>query len=619
MRRFLEKNIPPCWSFRPSAALRSQLHSLLCACNRALHTNENPAQSGMFFPGNRLSDLIPAEIETLDQLFRQRVEHTPHATAYRAWDAEQIMWYSLSWLQMAERVSAWKEQLEAWGVSAGERLAILLENGPAWVAIDQSAHAVGAVTVPLFFNDRPENMAYVIGHSEATTLVLRNRQQWHRIEPLIADTVLQRVVQIETDWKASETLNLLWERPSEQLPVPTSAPSRLATIIYTSGTTGQPKGVMLSHQNILSNCFGAASVTPLYPEDTFLSFLPLSHALERTVGYYLPMFAGCSVAFAQSVETIRHDLLEIRPTVLIAVPRLFEKVNERFEERLAMASHGKRLLVRWAQRIGIEHFRVEQRRCCWRFRQLLYPLLDRLVGRKIRAIMGGRLRIVVSGGAPLLPAIADRFIGFGVPILQGYGLTECSPVVSGNSLAHNEPDSVGRALPDTSLKIQQGDGELLVRGPGVMMGYWKNEEATAAVIDHDQWLHTGDIARIESGTLYITGRIKEILVLSSGEKVSPVDIEMAILQDPWIDQVMIVGEGDPSLTALVVLSERGRSQGSEAVMVQRIAGQMHAFPGYAKVKRVVIAESPWTLEEGLVTPTMKLRRERIIERFREQL
>ncbi len=556
-----------------------------------------------------------SSIETLHQLFLDRAEQTPDAVAYRSHDSEHSIWIDLSWRQVAERIGLWAQQLREQGVSRGERLAILLENSPEWIAIDQAALSLGMVTVPLFYNDRAENMAYVVAHSGTKILILREREQWKALQPLVEDSSLERVLLIPSGWESSGELHYLWRRGSAvQEQCRSSISEELATIIYTSGTTGNPKGVMLSHHNILENCRGALTVAEVFPSDVFLSFLPLSHALERTVGCYLPMMAGATVAFARSVLTIQRDLQVIRPSVLITVPRLFEKVNERFEEKISDASGLMRWLVNSAERTGVIHFLIQQGRSRWGVAQLLYPLLDRVVGRKIRASLGGRLRIVVSGGAPLAASIANRFIGFGVPILQGYGLTECSPVVSSNRPESNHPDSVGEPLPETELKIQGGSGELLVRGPGVMMGYWEQPVETEKAIDSEKWFHTGDVAEIRANHLYITGRIKDILVLSNGEKISPVDIEISILQDPWVDQVMVVGEGRPFLIALVVLNDQGQGCDRDTLLA-RISGHMERFPGYAKVKRVIIAHKPWTIDQGLVTPTMKLRRSKIVERY----
>ena len=560
-----------------------------------------------------------SDIETLHQLFLDRVENTPDRVAYQFHSRKQGLWVDLRWRQIAGRVELWKQQLSEVGVDRGERLAILLENSPDWIGVDQAALSLGMVTVPLFFNDRAENMAYVITHSGAKILILREMAQWGALQPLVAASALERVILISSDWESSVELRTIWQRAhavqAESQPTP---PNDLATIIYTSGTTGNPKGVMLSHGNILENSRGALSVAEIFPGDTFLSFLPLSHALERTVGCYLPMMAGATVAFARSAFTVQQDLQDIQPTVLITVPRLFEKVNERLEKKLADASGLMRWLVRMAERAGITHFLIQQGRARWGVAQLLYPLLDLVIGRKVRAALGGRLRIVVSGGAPLISSIADRFLGFGIPILQGYGLTECGPVVSSNHPEANYPDSVGEVLPKTELKIKEDGGELLVRGPGIMLGYWGQPEETDKVIDSGKWLHTGDVAEVRDNHLYITGRIKDILVLSNGEKISPADIEIAILQDPYIDQVIIAGEGRPFLSALVVVNEQGRAVTKQELSM-RISSRMASFPGYAKVKRLIILNESWTIEQGLVTPTMKLRRERILEYYQENL
>lgn len=552
----------------------------------------------MHFPSRRRwSVQIYKKSETLHQLFLQRVADSPDAVAYKSRaSGSTSSWIELSWQQVAERVALWGEQLKNMGCKPGDRLAILLENSPEWVSIDQAAFSMQMVTTPLFVHDRPANMAYVISHSGSRILVLRDIKQWERLKSIVADSALERVLLVKSGWENSVELKLIWQREvAVELGDEISVPDGLATIVYTSGTTGNPKGVMLSHRNILENCAGAFSVARLFPTDLLLSFLPLSHALERTVGCYLPMMAGSTVAFSRSVLTVQRDLVDLKPTVLIAVPRLFEKIDEQIEEKLSTATWIVKLLAARATK-----------------------LFSMIIGRKVRNTLGGRLRVVVSGGAPLAKTVANRLISFGVPILQGYGLTEAGPVVSSNRLEGNRPDSVGMALPDTEIKIQGENRELLVRGPGVMLGYWRDQSETNRVIDSEGWLHTGDVAKVKGGYLYITGRIKDILVLSNGEKISPPDIEMAILQDPLIDQVVVVGEGRPFLSALVVVNEHGQHPSNQE-LIRRIAYRMGSFPGYAKVKRLIILNEPWTIEQGLMTPTMKLRREKILEYYQEDL
>ncbi len=560
------------------------------------------------------SNLIRFEhgrIDTIYDLFCERVRRTPDKVAYRYFDADKERWKELTWMEMAGHVGRRSEQLRSWGAKAGDRCAILSANSPFWVCADQAAASLKMITVPLFYNDREENMAQVIRHAQVRFLIIRQEQQWQLLQPHLQDSCLEKVI-------LAESFELIWSNDHPEKCEQVEVPENLATIIYTSGTTGFPKGVMLTHKNILENARGANAVSNVYPEDLFLSFLPLSHAFERTVGYYLPMMAGSTVAFARSVLTLQEDLVTIQPTMLVTVPRMFEKVNARFSEKLASASALMQGLVALAEKLGYSNFERRQGRKGWYCGILLFPLLDKLVGSKVRKSLGGRLRVAVSGGAPLAPSIARRFLGFGIPIIQGYGLTECSPVVSSNSLESNQPASVGDVLIETEVRTDSETGELLVKGPGIMLGYWRQPEATAEVIDKDGWFHTGDIARIEEGKIYITGRIKDIIVLSNGENLPPTDVEEAIALDPWIDQVMVVGEGRPFLTALIVPSELGKDADKQT-MLSRISKAMHAFPGYEKVKDIIICQEPWTVEDGQLTPTMKLRRQKVLEQFSNEI
>jgi long-chain acyl-CoA synthetase len=397
--------------------------------------------------------------------------------------------------------------------------------------------------------------------------------------------------------------------------------------VYTSGTLGRPKGVMLSHANLLANAQAVLAAVAGYREDLYLSFLPLSHAFERTVGYYVPMMAGSTVAYARSVQRLPEDLAAIRPTVLVSVPRIYERAYARIagdlaERRLARAFFDATVALGWRRFEGRPGVAAT----------LAWPLARRLVAKRILDRLGGRVRVAVSGGAPLAPELARVFIGLGLPLLQGYGLTEAAPVVAANRLEDNAPDSVGRALPGVELRLG-ADDELLVRGASVMLGYWRQPEATRAAIDADGWLHTGDKARIEDGRVHIVGRLKEILVLSTAEKVPPADLELAITEDPHFEQAMVVGEGLPYLAALVVLS-RDRWPGlahaagvdprdpgalsAPAVVsaaLARIERQLARFPSYARVRRAWLTLEPWTIEAGLITPTLKLKRAELAQRF----
>jgi len=553
-----------------------------------------------------------SEVETLHTLFCERVRRTPDAIAYRKYDVDDEVWLEISWQAMSGRVTQCADTLKSLGAFARDRVAILLENSPNWVVAEQSSLSLNLITVPLFYNDREENMAYVIHDSNARFLFVGRQEQWDKLQPVLPDCALEAVILMNP-------FSVIWKKEAEHKDLGNQfIPASLATIVYTSGTTGNPKGVMLSHASILENASAAYAVSNIYPSDIFMSFLPLSHAFERTVGFYLPMLSGATVAFARSILTLQEDLLTIKPTAIVTVPRMFEKINERLEEKLSQASAFKQGLVKLAEKVGYRHFQIQQKQKSWHINQLLYPLLDYMVGSKVRASLGGNLRVAVSGGAPLSTSIGRRYLGFGVPIIQGYGLTECSPVVSSNHLDRNDPASVGAPLLHTDVKIAEADGELLIKGPGLMLGYWQQPEATHEAIDAEGWLHSGDLAKIVDGQVYITGRLKDILVLSNGEKVPPTDIEDAILQDNWVDQVMVIGEGRPFLVALIVPSKQGLNADKEA-FIERLAKDMCAFPGYEKIKDLVVCDKPWTVEQGLLTPTLKLRRQHILAEYADEI
>jgi long-chain acyl-CoA synthetase len=406
----------------------------------------------------------------------------------------------------------------------------------------------------------------------------------------------------------------------------------LATIVYTSGTTGRPKGVMLSHHNILANAHASVTMLDVYQEDLFLSFLPLSHTLERTASYYLPMMTGSTVAYARSINQLADDLQTIRPTVIIAVPRVFERVYQRLKDQLQDRPKPLRKLFELAVRVGWIDFERRQGRRGWHPVLLLWPLLRRKVARPVLERLGGRLRAAVSGGAPLPFEVARLFIGLKLPLVQGYGLTETSPVVAVNPLEDNRPDSVG--IPLRGIQVRIGaDDELQVKGPCNMLGYWNNHAATARMFTPDGWLRTGDQARIADRHVYITGRIKDILVLSNGEKVPPADMEMTIGLDPLFDQVLIAGEGRSYLSAILVLNadlwpglagEYGLDPDSaESLahppllrdMLKRIRDALVDFPGYAKVRRATLTLEPWSIENGMLTPTMKIKRSQVLAHY----
>ena len=592
-------------------------------------------------------DIISTEhAGTLDGLMLQRVRRTPDQLAYRHFDADSKTWCDTRWGEVGEQVSRWQAALAAENLLPGERVAVHLRNSREWVYFDQAALACGLVTVPLYTDDRPDNIAYIMTDSAVKVLLVQDAAVWKRLGPALAGQEdLQRVL-ILSSAKASPGELLADERVrfvSDWLPAKATLlpgrdgdPHALASIVYTSGTTGRPKGVMLTHYNMLSIAHSALTMIDVYQEDQFLSFLPLSHTLERTAGYYLPVMSGSAVAYARSIVQLADDLQHIRPTVMIAVPRIFERVFARIQGQLEKQSGLKRALFNLTTRVGWHRFEHQQNRAAWHPRLLLWPLLNRLVAQKVTAKLGGRLRMAVSGGAALSKSIARIFIGLGVPILQGYGLTETSPVISVNIPDDNEPGSVGLPLNGVEARVGEQQ-ELLVKTPGMMQGYWNNHAATREIIDADGWLHTGDQARIENGHIYITGRIKDILVMSNGEKVPPMDMELAISLVPGIEQVLVIGEGESYLAAVAVLNpeewqqlakrysldpnaaESLRNEKLHAGLLKGIKLCLKDFPGYAKIRRLILTLQPWTVDNGLLTPTLKVKRARVLEHFSDEV
>lgn len=588
------------------------------------------------------TDIIDPElVTTLDRLFHERVRRTPDGVAYRYFDDQACEWCEMTWQTAMHEILNWQAALLREHLQLGDRVAIMLKNCPSWVLFDQAALGLGLVTVPLYVSDRPENVAHVLQDSGAKLLLIDSAESWHPIHEVGAGlTALRRVVTFKSPPEGDdddrirgvdEWLPRLGDSGEFQHRM--SDADALATIIYTSGTTGKPKGVMLTHRNLMSNAWGALQVFSIYPNDIFLSFLPLSHALERMAGCCIPIMSGASVAFSRSIQQLQEDLATVQPTIMVTVPRIFERIQSGLRNKLEKSPAYARYLFELAVKVGYSRFEYAQGRGNWYWQHLLWPLLKKLVADKLQARLGGRLRLAVAGGAALSADNARTFIALGVPIIQGYGLTETSPIISVNRVESNVPSSVGQTIQGVEVRLGEADG-LEVRGANVMQGYWNNVEATKAIFTADGWLKTGDVVKLdEVGRITITGRIKEIIVLSNGEKVPPGDIEAAILTDALFEQVMVVGEGKAYLSVLAVVNqERWMAAVKErdlpidwpgglthsqarAFALNRVAQQMKSFPGYAKVRKIALLHEPWTIENGLLTPTLKIKRSVVLQHY----
>jgi len=585
----------------------------------------------------------PDTLGTLCGLFRARVAATPDQVAYRQFDEVRGTWVGFTWTQIAAEVARWQAALMKEGLSPGDRVAVMLKNCVEWVIFDQAALTLGLVTVPLYLDDRPESAAYILNHSGARLLLVEGKFQHKKLAEIAGSAnTLQHIVSLTApegglvNWSTRFVVAADWLAAAAGTPVPERhlTADLLASIVYTSGTTGRPKGVMLTHENILWNVWYTMQCGPFDDRDVFLSFLPLSHTFERTEGYYLPMLIGAEVAYARSIALLAQDMQTIRPTVLISVPRIYERVYTRIQEALRKKGRVAQALFSQTVNVGWRRFEVEQKRASWHPMLLAWPFLEKRVARPIAERFGGRIKFAVSGGAPLNPEIARVFIALGVPLYQGYGLTEAAPTVSVNRPHSNVPSSIGLPLPGIEVKIGQED-ELLTRSRCVMRGYWQDESATRAMIDSEGWLHSGDQTTVDAwGHYHITGRIKDIIVLNNGEKVPPTDMESAILLDPLFEQVMVVGEGRPYLAALTVLNEAHwqefaahlnvdprhpgalRDPKVMKALTHRVAHHLKHFPGYAQIRRLHPELKPWTLEDGLLTPTLKIKRDQVLDRYR---
>lgn len=601
-----------------------------------------------------------ASVQTLPQLLAYRAARTPQAEAYRAFDSSRQEWASLTWAQTKERVNTWAQALAAMQLPPAARVAILLPNGLHAMCADQATLATGGVPVPLHAIDNPGSIAYILADCEASMLIVSQAEQWEKIRAVGTPFPALRAVVITDDddaFKAtpasgdSPAVGSLaqWLTGAAQTDASTAATGPqaddLAAIVYTSGTTGKPKGVMLTHRNVVSDVKAVLERIAPTVDDVFLSFLPLSHTFERTGGYYLPIAAGSCVAYARSVAQLAEDLKTIRPTVLVSVPRIYERIHAKLLEKLS-PTPWKMQLYEAAQNKGWTRFCAAQglaaptpdassQAAGW-MAALPWPVLQALVAKPLLAQFGGRVRVAVSGGAPLSPTIAKCFLGLGLPLIQGYGMTETAPVVSVNALDDNDPACVGKALPGVEVRI--GDNhELQVRGPIVMKGYWKRPEDTARILSTDGWLGTGDQADIVNGRIYIKGRIKEIIVTSTGEKIPPGDLELALLADPLLEQAFVVGENRPFIACVAVLNA-GEWQRLAAdlglppqavdslnhpsvhrAVLARIEKNTASFARYAVPRTVHLTLDPWTIENTFMTPTLKLKRNNLMAHFAEAI
>ena len=582
------------------------------------------------------------EPRTLCELFQFSLADRPreHAYLYKSQGAYQAM----SSREFADGVGAVSTALRQIGVQPGDRVVILSTNRIEWAMADYAILHCGAVTVPVYPTLPAKAVRQILNDCEAMAAFVADEAQLQKLGsrsdlPALhhavvfdggeyEDTVNGRPV---CSWREFETRGAAKHDPEAFARVWRALkPEETATLIYTSGTTGVPKGVMLSHQNIVSNVLSVLHRFPIGSADTCLSFLPLSHVLERMAGQFVMWHVGAGIAFAESIDTVPQNLLEVRPTVLVSVPRLYEKMYARVLDAVAESGVLRRKLFFWAQRIGSRRVQLEQTGA--RVPPLLrvqHALADKLVFARLRQRLGGRMRFMISGGAPLSAGIAEFFHAAKLLVLEGYGLTETSPVTNVNPMDRPRIGTVGPPIDGVQVRIAD-DGEIVVRGPNVMQGYFGMPKETEAAL-RDGWFHTGDMGRIDpDGYLVITDRLKDLIVTAGGKKVAPQPIEAQLKMSEFVSEAILVGDRRKYLTALIVphfgqLQKQAPALGLPATgpealaqapacleLFTRLVGELNAqLAPYERIKRFRLLERELQLENGEITPTMKVKRSEV--------
>jgi len=593
------------------------------------------------------------EAATLPQRLLDALERydAPRAQLYKMGDR----WESISAKELLRRVAGLSKALSELGVNSGDRVAIFSPNCPEWHIADFAIQGLGAIVVPIYFRESPKRITYILSHAEVKTIFVAGDDQAKGLEqmrdrlPAMENVIRATGAKAATSLQSSRTSSqnvldyeaLIAQAGESDIAAYRSRvtelrPDLLASIIYTSGTTGEPKGVMLTHDNFVSNGKASFERFSLGPGDLALSFLPLAHVYERLVDYGY-FFSGVSIAYVPRMEDVAQALLEVRPTVAAAVPRFFEKLYANVLERGSQTEGLRRRLFDWAIRVAREavpwraYGRPASLGIRWR-----WWLADRIVYSKFRAGVGGRITKFISGGAPLAPELAEFFTTVGLPLFQGYGLTETSPVIATNVPDANRIGTVGQAIPGVEIRIAD-DGEILVRGPCVMKGYYRKPEETSAVISPDKWFSTGDIGRLDAdGYLIITDRKKELLKTAGGKLVAPAPIENALKASPYVLNAVVVGDRRPYISALIVpnfTTVRARAgeaglkfDSSQDLMahpwvhdlieneIERLTGNLAQ---YESIKRFALLDREFTFDGGELTFTLKLKRRVINERYAE--
>ncbi|MGH2566849.1 MAG: AMP-dependent synthetase/ligase [Bacteroidota bacterium] len=560
----------------------------------------------------------------------------------------QKQYRGISYREYRSNVELFMHGLASLGVTKGDRVAIISENRPEWIVADMAIVCLGAVDVPIYPTLTPKQIEFIFNDAGVKIAIVSNALQLSKVLKIQNDVkTLQSCILMAEQDDAGAGMVLTFSKVSAigsahqkthpalfEESLKRGKREDLLTIIYTSGTTGNPKGVMLSHWNMCSNIQASAAAIPFGPDDVLLSFLPLCHSFERMAGYYTAMACGVMVAYAESVETVRDNLLEVRPTIVTTVPRLFERIHSRIIKQVDASPPIRQKIFHWALNVGKEYAKAKKQGSIPLLLGMERALADKLVYAKLKARTGGRMKFFVSGGAALPKHLGEFFEAVGIQIIEGYGLTETSPVLTANRLDDYKFGTVGSPIEGVEIKIAD-DGEILARGPNIMLGYYNNPEATAEAIDAGGWFHTGDVGMFDAeGHLMITDRKKHLFVSSGGKNIAPQPIENHFLESKYIDQFVLIGDGRMFLTALIVpefelLKEWARERGigstgdgdltTDAEVRKHFQAVIDAIqkdlPNYERVRRFELLPQTLTVENGEITPTMKVKRKVVEQKY----
>ena len=584
---------------------------------------------------------------TLTEMFLDTVKTYGSKTALMS--KVEGQYQGFTYQAFGEKVKTFALGLVSLGVKKGDRISLLSENRPEWAISDLAILSLGAINVPIYPSLMPKQIEYILNDSEAILIITSTPDQTSKITEIIKNLpVMKHIIYMDRPSAINENM-LSFEQVSEKgrkfeqdnpdyfdKAIKAVAPDDPAGIIYTSGTTGNPKGAILSHNNILSNVKGGIATLKIGPEDTFLSFLPLCHVFERMAGHFCAISAGSTIAYAESIDTVAQNLGEVKPTIMTSVPRLFEKMYNRVLENAEAGGAAKKKIFNWAIETGKKSVEAQKKGKVRPALKLKHNLAHKLVFSKLHERVGGELRFFVSGGAPLPREIGEFFHYAGIKILEGYGLTETSPVIAVNLEEKFKFGTVGPALTKGDVEVMiANDGEILTRGPHVMKGYYKKPAETKEVIDEEGWLHTGDIGFLdEDGYLVITDRKKNILVTSGGKNIAPAPIENTMLTSPLIDQIIIIGDKRKFLSALIVPNfEAFQSYAKEQNIVfkeneeliqdpkihQFVANEIERLSAdlarFEQIKAFRMLPEPFTIEADELTPTLKIKRRVVEEKY----